>query len=371
MKIAMLFPYAPAYREGIYRAIDETFDVDWYFCKNASRPMKLLDYSILDKVSTSMEEITIHGNIRYLKNFNPAEFKRYDAVILSGNIRNLSYWRLLFSCLRRKKYPKLILWTHGWYGRESVVQKIIKRLYLKKADNILLYGEYAKKLMCQQGFDSNKLFVIANSLDYDKQLKLRNVSKRTEIFKKQFKNDYPVIIFIGRLTYEKKIEMLIDSISCLKIEGVDFNLVLVGDGEAKKSLQKYTLEKNLMEHVCFWGSCYDEKINAELIYNADLCVSPGNVGLTAIHSLMFGCPVITHDESKFQGPEFEAIKEGLTGLFYKHNSTESLTKTIRQWFDTFNFNRDKVRINCYKEIDDRWNPQYQIKVLKNLLNTNI
>lgn len=43
-KIAMLFPYAPSYREPIYKLMDEELDVDWYFCGNANRNLKMLNY---------------------------------------------------------------------------------------------------------------------------------------------------------------------------------------------------------------------------------------------------------------------------------------------------------------------------------------
>lgn len=41
MKIAMVFPYAPSYREPIYQLMDKSFDIDWYFCGNATRNMKI------------------------------------------------------------------------------------------------------------------------------------------------------------------------------------------------------------------------------------------------------------------------------------------------------------------------------------------
>ena len=50
----------------------------------------------------------------------------------------------------------------------------------------------------------------------------------------------------------------------------------------------------LKKGLChFQGAVFDES-NSELIYHSDLCVSPGNVGLTAIHSLTYGVPVATH-----------------------------------------------------------------------------
>ena len=80
----------------------------------------------------------------------------------------------------------------------------------------------------------------------------------------------------------------------------------------------------LNQNVCFFGPCYDEFEIGMLIYNAALCVSPGNVGLTAIHSLSYGTPVISHNDFKHQMPEFEAIVPGETGAFFIANDLNSL-----------------------------------------------
>lgn len=359
----MFFPYAPAYREAIYRKIDETFDVDWFFCGNANRPLKLLDYKVLKHYNLDLQEVTIKNNIRYIKHFSPHIFDEYDVVIFSGNIRNISYWKLLFH-KRDNNKPKIFMWTHGWYGREGFFQTLIKRFYQRKADGFLLYGNYAKQLMEAKGFPKGRLFVISNSLDYAKQLKLRESMHATSIYRSLFIKDAFNIVFIGRLTYEKKIDMLFFAIRNLRNRGVQVNLLLIGDGEATKDLKKIVSELQLDESVNFYGACYDEEKNAEFIYNADLCVSPGNVGLTAIHTMMFGCPVITHDDFKFQGPEFEAIRPNITGNFFKKDSIDSLTETLAQWIEFSQHNRDRIRYACYSEIDSHWNPNYQINVLK-------
>ena len=116
--------------------------------------------------------------------------------------------------------------------------------------------------------------------------------------------------------------------------------------------------------IWFYGECYDEKVNAMLIYNADLCVSPGNVGLTAIHSMVFGTPVISHNAFSWQMPEFEAIVPNMTGAFYVYNNQESLVDSISQWFRDNKNKRDEIREKCYKEIDDNWTPVYQMRVIK-------
>lgn len=116
----------------------------------------------------------------------------------------------------------------------------------------------------------------------------------------------------------------------------------------------------------FYGACYDEKPNAELIYNADLCVAPGNVGLTAMHTMVFGTPVISHNDFKWQMPEFEAIHPNETGDFFEYKNTESLASTISNWFSVHKSDRAEVRRFCYHEIDTQWNPNFQIKVIRKL-----
>ena len=118
------------------------------------------------------------------------------------------------------------------------------------------------------------------------------------------------------------------------------------------------------DKVWFYGVCYDEKTNAELIYNADLCVSPGNVGLTAMHSLVFGCPVITHNCFEWQMPEYEAIQAGVTGDFFTMDDTDDLTMVISRWFARKMDSREEVRKACFNEIDSNWNPYYQMDIIK-------
>ena len=161
--------------------------------------------------------------------------------------------------------------------------------------------------------------------------------------------------------------MLVEVIDKLNREGKQYNLVLVGGGEEYDNLKRLVKERKLEEQIWLYGPCYDEKTNSELIYNADLCVAPGNVGLTAIHTMVFGTPVITHNSFEWQMPEFEAIQEGVTGAFFERDNMQSLTEQIRQWFFEKNDKRDEVRRSCYQVIDTSWNPYYQLEVIKKVI----
>lgn len=366
-KIAMLFPYAPSYREPIYQLMDKELDVDWFFCGNATRNMKMFNYHLLKHVDLTMKEIKIVGSFTKYKGLDKLKLEQYDVLIVAGVYQNLSEWKIALKYGRCKKKPALYFWTHGMYGKESKFRLLVKKFLYHSGQGLFLYGNYAKELMKSEGFKETTLHVIHNSLDYENQLTLRSTMKKSIIYRDFFGNNNPVLIFLGRLTPVKQLDMVIKAIAHLKNKGETYNLVFVGDGEMRQSLEALAANMNVQNQVWFYGACYDEKKNAELVYNADLCVAPGNIGLTAMHSLMFGCPVLTHDCLKWQMPEFESVRPNRTGLFFKYQNQNDLEYRISEWFRVNAFKRNIVRKNCYYEIDTQWNPQFQLDVIKKVL----
>ena len=367
-KLCCVFNVPSLYREIIYTRIDEAYDCDWYF---EDIEVNLVGFDTSKFQNVTFQKVKKIGPFYWVKGLlSLMRHKEYNHFLMMGHSRNLS--TLVFLLLKKIFYPnkKAYLWTHGFYGKESGIEKPIKKLLLKSADGLFLYGNYARDLMLKMGFAPDKMHVIHNSLNYDAQLKLRQEIIPSTLYQDYFGNSNPVIIFIGRLNPIKKLDMIIESLHQLNLKGEKYNLVFVGDGPVKEDLLLLVSNYNLRDQVWFYGACYDEKVNAELVTNADLCIAPGNVGLTAMHSLMFGCPVITHDNFSLQMPEFESIYEGETGSFYKYGSQKSLTECISQWFKEKQSLRSTVRKNCYREIDTQWNPSYQMQVLSSVLNNN-
>lgn len=367
LKVAFLFPYAPNYREPIYRLIDDAYDVDWFFCGNSERNLVFMDYSVLRNVNLFLKECRVFNVFSYYRGLSYIDFRKYDALIIAGVYQNISEWLIALFYGRAHKKPKLYFWTHGYYGKESRMRKAIKRFFYHCGQGVFLYGERARNLMEADGFDGDSLFVIHNSLDYDKQLKLRDSLVPSDIYVEHFGNTYPVLIFVGRLTSVKELDMIVRSLFDLESRGELYNLVFVGDGSDRIKLEEMTSELQLSNRVWFVGECYDDNINAELLYNADLCVAPGNVGLTAIHSLMFGCPVVSHDNLSWQMPEFEVITPQKTGDFFSYHNQDSLNNTISNWFLNNMTRRESVRLDCFSVIDKSWNPNYQMQIINNAL----
>jgi glycosyltransferase involved in cell wall biosynthesis len=217
--------------------------------------------------------------------------------------------------------------------------------------------------MIKEGFDKENLFVIHNSLVYDEQLKVREQLCISDIYKQHFGNELPNLLFIGRLTPVKKLDMILYAVAKNKAKGIEQNITFIGDGEKRDELESLVKELGLEKNVWFYGPCYNEVELGNIIYNADLCVSPGNVGLTAMHSLVFGTPVLTHNYFPLQMPEFEAIKEGETGGYFEYGNIDSLSDKINEWF-IVNRDRNIIRQKCMFEIDNYWTPYFQIDIIK-------
>ena len=363
MKLCVIYNSAPLYRAAIFQQIDKEFDCDWFFSELKS-DIKQMDTSVLNCVH-GITPIYFHNKNIWKRGLIKLLFKKeYRKYLMLFETRSLTDWLFVFlySLFFRRK--KLYIWTHGWYGKESGSEAKLKRWLYKQVTGIFVYGNYARRLIVEQGIDKNKVFTIHNSLQYAEQLEIRRSLKPSNIYKEHFGNDNPVIIFIGRLTKVKRLDLLISAIARLKNTNELYNLVIVGDGTENKALISLSQETRIAENTWFYGACYDEKENAELIYNADLCVAPGNVGLTAVHTMMFGTPVISHNDFKWQMPEFEAIKKGETGSFFEIDNVESLAQSIHDWFENKKNRREEVRDACYEEIDTQWNPAFQIDVLK-------
>ena len=68
-------------------------------------------------------------------------------------------------------------------------------------------------------------------------------------------------------------------------------------------------------------------------------------------------------------PEFEAIKPDLTGDFFEQDNPKDLADKIKKWTSLTPEKRMQIKKNAYNEIDKKWNIHYQIKVIKDAIDS--
>jgi glycosyltransferase involved in cell wall biosynthesis len=236
-----------------------------------------------------------------------------------------------------------------------------------------LYERRAKKLMIAQGFKPDNLYVVFNSLDFDQhkflRIQYRNLSKQ-EVFPFFQNQDLPILVFIGRLTIQKKLDLLLHAANAINSTVPLVNLVIIGEGLAREKLENLGQNGIKGKWLHFVGACYSEEEIGRYLSVSDLCISPGNVGLTAIHSLSFGTPVCTHGNLNNQMPEAEAISDGYNGFYFKENDLVDLVLGIKRWISN-NPDREVVRERCFEIIDTYYNPDYQLSVFNRLFNNEV
>ena len=368
MKLLIEGNIASHYRAPIFQLMDKELGCDFCFGDKCG-DIKKMDYSSLNGDVMEINNILWHG-IEYQRGALKLLRMNYDTYILYAGTHCISSW--LFLLVKKLLFPKkkVYAWSHGMLGKEhGLTLWLYKRLF-GLFDGSFIYNERSRKIMIEHGVPAEKLITIYNSLDYDHQLPLRNSLSPSHLYQDHFANEYNNIVFIGRLTKVKRFDLLLDAVAHLKECGEFVNVTFIGDGVERANMEQRVKDLHIDNQVWFYGACYDEKTNAEMIYNADLCVSPGNIGLTAMHVLMFGCPAITNDDFDHQMPEFEAIQKGKSGDFFKAGDSQSLADTISRWFSEHREDRETVRQDCYKEIDTKWNPHTQLDIFKRVLLVN-
>lgn len=374
-KIIYNFTNIPShYRANLWQKLisEKKFDFHFFFGINNNLGIKEIDFNTKDFNAN-------RNKLHYLTNYwikkriliwqskvvKTCLTQKIDTAIFLGEFQVLSTWLAILIC--KIKGIKSVFWTHGLYGNESPLKRKLRVFFYNLADEILLYERRAKQLLKNEGIREEKLKVIYNSLDYDTHLAVRKEFLKESPQKENlFKNNkLPYLVFIGRLTKIKKLDLLLKAVANINKNTLKLNVLVIGDGDEMMGLKELTKILHLEKNVHFFGALYDENKIAELLFNAVLCVSPGNVGLTAIHSLSFGTPVCTHSNFYNQMPEVEVIEEGVTGTFFEENSVESLESSILKWVN-MNLERTAIRENCFNVIDSLYNPYNQIEIIKQL-----
>ncbi|AOM75931.1 glycosyltransferase [Pedobacter steynii] len=178
-----------------------------------------------------------------------------------------------------------------------------------------------------------------------------------------FKSDQHVIVHrrkfilgVGRLSYEKGFDLLIDAFSKLRIKNID--LIIVGQGQERQNLAAQINRLNLQDRVMLAGA----KDDLQDYYNqAELFVLPSrNEGYpnALIEAMSNGCPCVAVD-CEF-GPA-EIIEDGQNGILVPKDNVPALTKAMFNVLFDLNLKR-KLRnearqisqTNSLKVISDKW-----------------
>lgn len=133
----------------------------------------------------------------------------------------------------------------------------------------------------------------------------------------------PTLIFVGRLSVEKRIHLLLKTVAELKKKGLLFPLVLIGDGPEREKLFKLSFDLGISSQISWKGKIPHHELIAKGLYQT------GDIFFTLSHFETFG---YTTAEAMAQGlpvlaTRSRANKEiiGRGGVVVPESSSEATT----------------------------------------------
>ena len=359
-KVLVIYTHFPHYRQPVFDALSrsERFNFEFYYDYNGIEETILSGFSGRSD-HHQMKTLRIGPFLWQSGALLLALRDKAHAFVFLGNPFILSTW--LSALIARVRGSRVFFWTHGWVRDEHGARDRIRRLFYRLADGLLLYGERARQLGIERGFKPQILHVIGNSLDYEKQARLRDklLAEPRSVSERLVRKPY--FLVVARLVESARIDLAIEAMASL---GASAALVVIGDGPDRAKLELLASASGV--DARFEGALYSEEELAPYFLNCAAVVSPGKVGLLAMHALAYGAAVITHGRLDQQMPEFEAIVEGVTGAFFDYQNVSDLAAVLQAALDQAltGKNFDARRKVAIATIENGYTPQRQVELIE-------
>ncbi len=257
------------------------------------------------------------GLIRELQRFDP------DVILTEGESNLLSYLKAM---VYRMRHPctALVHWSLGGLPGELMVRKGLRGRLVnalrRNFDAYLLYSSYGKKVMLANGFDETSLFVAVNVSDLSSHRRLAAKVSREQARALLGVGDKFMVLFVGAMTKEKRLDVLIEAAA--RLDRAQYGVFLVGDGRVRDELAEQILAKDLT-HVHLVGRVTE---GLENYYRAaDVVALPGRGGMVISEAMAYGCPVIAYHAD---GTEYDLVEDGVTGVRLRKGSAKELLEAI-------------------------------------------
>lgn len=141
------------------------------------------------------------------------------------------------------------------------------------------------------------------------------------------------LLYVGRLSREKGVDVLLRALGELAHDGEAFSLTVVGDGPDGTALAALVTELGLVERVAFEGHVTDADRRRSLYLDAGIVVIPSRtegVPLVAIEAMALGRVVV----ASAVGGIPDIVEDGWSGLLVGPEHPDAVAAAIRRaWID--------------------------------------
>ena len=200
------------------------------------------------------------------------------------------------------------------------------------------------------GLPADKQIMIPNGVNADVYAGI----EKTDLTQFRIKFALPeekIVLFVGRLVYEKGVHVLVNAIPKV-LEKVNAKFVIVGNGYMKEQLSGLVKSLGIAQKVLFTGFVDDDTLR-KLQICADVSVVPSlfePFGIVALEAMAAKSPVVISDT----GGLGEIVDHDVDGVKVYTNNPDSLAWGIIRVL-TDEKNAQRLRSNAYKKIQEKYN----------------
>jgi len=352
-RVLLVQPLYAHYRFATLLALSKSEQVDFDFAAGADTfqgNVATFDADQLPSAS-ALKNIWIGPFLWQRRLVSTLLSREYDAVVITGSDTHLSAW--IAAIVARLKGTRVLFWTTGWHRKDPVARGAVRVAFYRLAHQLLLYNERGSDLGEQSGYPMSRMTVIFNSQGSPPSgISGGRVGESEDIPRKSNK---PTVVAVARLIATKKLDQVIRASAILAESGQEIRVILAGDGPERDRLRLLAEELNV--ELVLPGGIYDEGALRQLYSVATVTAVPGPVGLTAVQSMKYGVPVISHSNPDHQVAEWEAIREGQTGGLFVEDDVNDLARVISAWTSASPRRLQNAQADCLEEYSAKWTPQ--------------
>lgn len=346
------------------------------FVKNIKEALEregiIIDTSVINGKQNNIIKKIISYILFYGKSILKGVTNDFD-IIYSHNYTHTFIPAIIIKILKRNK---LVVHLHGGdllsNNLHTRVLRKIFSIYLNSVDLwIVPSNQFREILKKKLNIEDEKIYIYPSG------------GVDTKIFKK-YKNktfwkekigigeNIFTIGYVSRIDQGKGWDIFLDTLSCLKKQGLKYKAVIVGKGSEIEILKQYINKLNLTSDVIYLGELKQEDL--VYVYNAfDVFVFPTqleeSLGLVGIEAMACGVPVI----GSRIGGLLDYILDGENGFFFEKGNSKDLCNKLIMFYNVYTEKKESFSENAIKmskKYDKSIITEKLISKLRGLVNEN-
>ncbi|MDP4206422.1 MAG: glycosyltransferase [Bacteroidota bacterium] len=333
-KVLVIQPYLAPYRIDVYNQLSNFFELKvlyWYhqapeqnFNLEILKKRSLFNYEHLNNGFTIKKRVIKFDILRKIRKFKPSVIICHEYGFFTLIPILLSKWYKYKVIINTDDNQDMLNMTYGL--------RLLSRNYcLKRSAGFISINPHVQEQL-NKGYPSIRNNSVCYPILQDEKYLVQELKSSIEISKKLFSGynlkEKKILLFVGRLSKVKGIDLLIDAFYELVKSNNDLILVLVGEGEERTMLEERVKTRDIEKQVIFPGRTDGKNLYAW--YNiGQVFILPSRFepfGAVVNEALISGNYVIA---SSKVGANFLITPEN--GAIFENENTPSLIQAINSF----------------------------------------